>query len=93
MIASITGGFVIRKLDPSVGGSGPHDLAVREDAFVRASALSFLASTASRRLTSVTIAIRPSAEAGCAEDNHGFLKNGRGIFLPIGLDMISDKTK
>jgi len=32
-------------------------------------------------------------EAGWGEDNHEFLKNESGIFLPIGLDMISDKTK
>jgi len=89
LIASVASGLVTRKLDPSVGGSGPHDLAVREDAFVGAAcALSLLTSTASRRLTSVTIAIRPSAEAGWAETNHGFLKNGRGIFLPVVLDMI-----
>jgi len=38
-----------RGLDPSVGGSGPHDLAVRRDAFVRAHrALSTQASIASR---------------------------------------------
>jgi len=37
------------RLDPSVGGSGPHDFAVRDDAFVGAtSALSILASTAAR---------------------------------------------
>jgi hypothetical protein len=38
----------------------------------------------------VTIAIRPSAEAGWAKDNHAFLKNGSKIFLPAGLDIISD---
>jgi hypothetical protein len=27
------------------------------------------------------------------EDNHTFLKNGRGIFFTAGLDMISDKEK
>ena len=37
------------RLDPSIGGSGPHDFAVRDDAFVHAaSALSILTSIASR---------------------------------------------
>ncbi|HKS73768.1 MAG TPA: hypothetical protein VJQ82_11280, partial [Terriglobales bacterium] len=62
LIASIALQIITARLDPSVGGSGPHDLAVREDAFVGATrALSLLASTAPRRLTSVTIAIRPSS--------------------------------
>jgi hypothetical protein len=66
-------------------------LAVREDAFAGAAcALSLLTSTAPRFLTSVTIAIRPSAEAGWGETNHVFLKNGREIFLPTRLDKISD---
>jgi hypothetical protein len=48
LIASIACGFVVRKLDPSVGRSGPHDLAVRENAFVGVTcALSIQASTAS----------------------------------------------
>jgi len=38
LIASITRRFVACKLDPSVGRSGPHDLAVRADAFVGARA-------------------------------------------------------
>jgi hypothetical protein len=91
LIVSVACGLVTLRLDPSVGRSGPHDLAVRENAFVGAtSALSLLTSIASRFLTSVTIAIRPSAEAGWAETNHAFLKNGREIFLPAGLDTISD---
>jgi hypothetical protein len=36
LIASIAYRFVACKLDTSVGVSGPHDLAVREDAFVGA---------------------------------------------------------
>jgi hypothetical protein len=36
LIASVASGFVARKLDTSVGVSGPHDLAVREAAFVGA---------------------------------------------------------
>ena len=48
MIASVARRLVTRKLDTSVGVSGPHDLAVREDAFVGAAcALSLLTSTAS----------------------------------------------
>jgi hypothetical protein len=94
LIASIALQIITARLDPSVGRSGPHDLAVRENAFVgAASALSLLVATSSRRLTSVTIAIRPSAEAGWAETNHVFLKNGREIFLSARLDMISDWAK
>ena len=68
MIASIAYRFVARKLDTSVGVSGPHDLAVHEDAFVGAliARVSLPTSTASRRLTSVTIAIRPSSGGGTA---------------------------
>ena len=69
MIASVARRLVTRKLDTSVGGSGPHDLAVREDAFVGAAcALSLLTSIAPRRLTSVTIAIRPSDGGGMGVD-------------------------
>jgi hypothetical protein len=79
------------RLDPSNGGSGPHDLTVREDAFVRAtSALSLLASTASPLPTSVTIAIRPSSGGGMHGYNHDFTKNGRGIFFAGGLDGFSE---
>ena len=53
-----------RELDASVGASGPHDFAVRKiSAFVNAPP----ASTASR-LTSVTIAKRPSVRDGMAKD-------------------------
>jgi len=38
LIASIACRLVTCKLDPSVGRSGPHDLAVRENAFVGARA-------------------------------------------------------
>jgi len=40
--------IIIRELDPSIGGSGPHDFAVRKDVFVRACALNTLTSIASR---------------------------------------------
>ena len=36
MIASIALQIITARLDPSVGESGPHDLAVRKDAFVGA---------------------------------------------------------
>ena len=50
-LATVVRGIIIRKLDPSIGGSGPHDFTVRENAFVgAASALSSLTSTASRFL-------------------------------------------
>jgi hypothetical protein len=37
-LAAVTCRFVTSGLDPSVGGSGPHDFAVRPDVFVRAQA-------------------------------------------------------
>jgi hypothetical protein len=51
---------LLHKLDASVEASGPHDFAVR---FMCRSSMAPSASTASRR-TSVTIAKRPSDEAG-----------------------------
>jgi hypothetical protein len=50
LIASVPPGLLTRGVDPSVGGSGPHDLAVRETCFRRRAqcALSILASTAPR---------------------------------------------
>ena len=61
LLASVARGLVTRELDPSVGGSGPHDFAVREDAFV--GALSRVEHPHVHRSplpTSVTTAIRPS---------------------------------
>jgi hypothetical protein len=37
-LATVARGIITRRLDPSVGGSGPHDFAVRRDAFVGAQA-------------------------------------------------------
>jgi hypothetical protein len=55
LFATVISGIVFRKLDASVGASGPHDFAVRISA-ARQAAL--LASTASRP-ASVTIASAP----------------------------------
>jgi len=77
------------KLDLSVGRSGPHDFAVREGILVRAHcALNTSASIASRCLTSVTIAIRPSGGSGMRLDKHMFPKNGRDIFFAGRLDIV-----
>jgi len=48
LLASVACRFVTCRLDPSVGGSGPHDFAVRQDVFVHATrALNILPATAS----------------------------------------------
>jgi hypothetical protein len=44
LLATVARGIIARKLDPSVGGSGPHDFAVRDICFVFAA----IASIASR---------------------------------------------
>jgi len=76
------------RLDPSVGGTGPHGLTVREDAFVHAPKCAEHPHVHRIPLpTSVTIAIRPSDGGGTRGEKHIFTKNGRGIFLAGGLDM------
>ena len=76
-----------RRLDPSVGGTGPHGLAVRKDACRRrASALKHPLVHRIPLPTSVTIAIRPSCGGGMGGYNHNFLKNGREIFFAERLD-------
>jgi len=48
LLAAVACRLVTRRLDPSVGGSGPHDFAVRQDVFVHATrALNTLPATAS----------------------------------------------
>ena len=84
----------IDRLDPSIGGPGPHAFAVREECFrprVKRAEHPHV-----HRLplpTSVTIAIRPSCGGGMRADNHVFPKNGRGIFYAKGVDICSDYTK
>jgi hypothetical protein len=71
-----------RELDASVGASGPHNFAVRKiSAFVNAPP----ASTASR-LTSVTIAKRPSVRDGMAKYVGDLGQMGTEMFLRRGLD-------
>src|SRR5262249_49496965 len=66
-LATATRGLVTRKLDPSVGGSGPHAVALRPAPFVGAlSALSIPASTASRFYVRDDRDTPLCAEAGCA---------------------------
>ena len=84
----------IDRLDPSIGGPGPHAFAVREECF--RPRVKRAEHTHVHRLplpTSVTIAIRPSCGGGMRADNHIFPKNGRGIFFAGGLDNNSDKQK
>ena len=71
-----------RELDASVGASGPHDFAVRFGA-IRQERQSI------HRIphpTSVTIAIRPSCEAGCAKDAGDLGYDGSNLFFGAGLD-------
>jgi hypothetical protein len=72
------------KLDANLEGSGPHDFCRPHiGAFVKAP----LASTASRRLTSVTIAKRPfgvGRDGQAYKGDLGVLKTR--IFLQMGLD-------
>ena len=71
------------RLDPSIGGSGPHDFAVR---IARASSCALMRPSQSR--TNVRDeASAPLRERGTAYINHDFQKYGRGIFLPGGLDI------
>jgi hypothetical protein len=60
LLATVVCGFVTRKRDPSVGGSGPHDFAAR---FKPRSSRAAQSVHRIPRPTSVTIAIRPSLRA------------------------------
>ena len=71
------------RLDPSVGGSGPHDFAVRQDAFARARcALNIASVHCIPPPTSVTIASRPSAEGNGMRERQPYFseKRKRDIF-------------
>src|SRR5258708_1502400 len=72
----------LRQLDASVGASGPHDFAVH---LKRCSSKAPSASTASR-LTSVTIAKRPSVGAGWQRYRFDLGKRRSGKFFGMGLD-------
>jgi len=74
-----------RRLDASVGASGPHDFAVRDNAFVACA----VSSTASLNPTFVTIAKRPSYRGGTARACRDDLPDGQsGKFFAEGLDTI-----
>src|SRR3569832_1634850 len=65
----------------------PHDFAERTGPFVRMD--NHAATRCAHRIprsTSVTLAIRPCNEAGCAGVNHDFQKIARGIYLRRKLD-------
>jgi len=75
------------KLDPSVGGSGPHAFAVREAVFAGAHTRAEHPHVHRILLpTSVTIASRPSRGIRMRREKHIFLENGSKIFLRGGLD-------
>src|SRR5262249_52024493 len=75
---------IIRKLDPSVGGSGPHDFAVRAGPARRARPVR--PSHPAPRFVTIGRSA-PLAGAGQREDNHIFPKNGRKKFCVRGLDI------
>ena len=80
------------KLDPSVGGSGPHDFA-RPRRILSSARTPRAEHPHVHRVplpTSVTIAIRPSCGGGMQGYNHDVPKNGSGIFFAEGLDNVSD---
>jgi hypothetical protein len=75
------------RFSASTAAPRPHDFAVRTGSFVRMD--NHAATRCAHRIprsTSVTIAIRPCNEAGCAGVNHDFQKNTRRIFLRRELD-------
>ena len=75
------------RLDPSVGGSGPHAFAVREAVFAGAHTRAEHPHVHRIPLpTSVTIASRPSRGIRMRREKHNFLENGSKIFLRGGLD-------
>jgi len=77
-VATVALQNVFARLDPSVGGSGPRALAVRENVFVGAPQRA--AHHHVHRIlfpTSVTIASRPSRGIRMRGVKHIFLKNGR----------------
>ena len=78
---------IARKLDPSVGGSGPHAFAVR------VSALRQVAPTRPSHPGPrvVTIAIRPSSGGtGCRDHTTDFISDKANYFLNSGLTSISE---
>jgi hypothetical protein len=69
-------------LDPSVGGSGPHDFAVRSGAFVSRARASIAARAYVRDDRDT-----PLHRRGMRRYNHNFPKNGSRIFLRNGVDI------
>jgi hypothetical protein len=86
LLAAVAGEIVSRRLDPSVGGSGPHALAVRQ--LHRSSGDAARVHRIPPRVRDDAYA--PPVEAGCPEKCHDFPKNGRGIFFAGGLDVNSE---
>jgi hypothetical protein len=78
---------IAAQLGFSTGKPGPHDLTVRTKLFVRMKIMLQLR-RAHRipRSTSVTVAKRPSCEAGHGDKNHNFWKNEREFFSAMGRD-------
>ena len=73
---------IIGRLDPSVGGSGPHGLTVRAHAARLAAQPASIAS----RATFVTTAKRLFGKRGMASLNHVLRHSEMGIFLRYGID-------
>ena len=77
-----------RQLDASTAASGPHDFAVRFSAVRQGTS----ASTATRPAF-LTIASAPHLGTGCANCKCDLPDTPSGIFLVLGLDMISENQK
>jgi hypothetical protein len=70
------------RLDPSIGGPGPHAFAVRADALRHLRIDTSIASRPNVR----DDAYAPPIGARCRRDNHMFPENGSKIFFARGLD-------
>jgi hypothetical protein len=86
LLAAVVCEIVSRRLDPSVGGSGPHALAVRQ--LHRSSGNTARVHRIPPRVRDDAYA--PPVEAGCAEKCHDFPKNGRDLFFARRLDTNSE---
>jgi hypothetical protein len=85
LIAPVARALVaIRRLDLSIGRSGPHDFTVRIEPFVRAQARCSPTRPPHPAPTSVTIAIRPSSEAGRTHQIINSVKTKEIYFYPKG---------
>jgi len=82
LLASVAGGFIFRRLDPSVGGSGPRDFA---RPLARRSSVGSHASIASPPRVRDDRDTPLLREAGCGQQITYLRKTEEGYFSPQGL--------